>query len=100
MIRTAAVSPEARSDLFELYNYIAGRGAPNAAMDYVARLEDRCLGLAHFPEQDRRRDDMRPGLRLLGFERRTTIAFHVTPSHVVIDRVFHGGQDVLAAFED
>lgn len=40
------------------------------------------------------RDDIRPGLRLVGFERRTEIAFHVTPSAVVIDRIFHGGRAV------
>ncbi|MDR7118952.1 type II toxin-antitoxin system RelE/ParE family toxin [Caulobacter sp. BE254] len=99
MTRAVTFAPEARNDLFELYNYIAGRGAPNAAMDYIARLEARCMALADFPEQGRQRDDVRPGLRLLGFERRTAIAFHVTPSEVVIDRIFHGGQDVLAAFE-
>jgi len=98
--RTVGFSPEARSDLIELYTYIAGRGAPNAAMDYIARLEVRCMGLADFPEQGRQRDDVRPGLRVLGFERRTAIAFHITPSEVVIDRIFHGGQDVLAAFGD
>ena len=100
MARTVAFSPEAQNDLFELYDYIAGRGAPNAAMDYIARLEVRCMGLADFPEQGQQRDDIRPGLRLLGFERRTEIAFHITPSKVVIDRIFHGGQDIFSAFPD
>jgi toxin ParE1/3/4 len=98
--RAVVFSPEARDDLFELYDYIAGQGAPNAAIGYVQRLEARCLDLADFPEQGRRRDDIRPGLRLLGFERRTMIAFHVTPSEVVIDRILHGGRHVLTAFED
>lgn len=100
MARTVVFTPEARDDLLALYDYIAGRGAPNAAIDYVTRLETRCLGLADFPEQGRQRDDIRPGLRLLGFERRTMIAFHVTASSVVIDGIFHGGQDVMAAFDD
>ena len=69
-------------------------------MAYVQRLETRCLRLADFPEQGQPRDDLRPGLRLLGFERRTMIAFHITASSVVIDGIFHGGQDVMAAFED
>ena len=50
------------------------------------------MTLADFPEQGSRRDDIRPGLRLVGFERRTEIAFHVTPSAVIIDRIFHGGR--------
>lgn len=100
MARTVVFTPEAQDDLFALYDYIAGRGAPNAAMAYGERLQARCLTLADFPEQGRRRDAIRPGLRLLGFERRTMIAFHITATAVVIDRIFHGGQDVMAAFGD
>ncbi|WP_419253300.1 type II toxin-antitoxin system RelE/ParE family toxin [Caulobacter sp. ErkDOM-YI] len=100
MIRAVTFSPEARDDLIELYDYIAGRGAPNAALAYVTRRESRCLALADYPEQGQSRSDIRPGLRLLGFERRTEIAFHVTTTHVVIDGFFHGGQDVTAAFDD
>jgi toxin ParE1/3/4 len=69
-------------------------------MAYVTRLEARCLALADYPEQGRSRDDIRPGLRLLGFERRTEIAFHVTSTEVVIDGIFHGGQDFTAALDD
>ena len=99
-MRAVTFSPEARDDLMELYDYISGRGAPNAAMAYVSRLEARCLSLADYPEQGQSRSDIRPGLRLLGFERRTEIAFHVTATQIVIDRIFHGGQDVAAAFDD
>jgi toxin ParE1/3/4 len=91
-MRNIVFSPEARDDLFKLYRYIIEHGAPNAALAYVARLETRCANLAGFPEQGSRRDDIRPGLRLLGFERKTEIAFHITPETVVIDRIFHGGQ--------
>jgi toxin ParE1/3/4 len=98
--RKVVFSPEARDDLIELYQRISERGAPNAAMAYITRLQSRCTGLATFPEQGMRRDDVRPGLRLLGFERRTEIAFHVTIEAVVIDRIFHGGQSVAASFDD
>lgn len=94
MTRRVVFSPEARDDLFELYRYIVERGAPNAAMAYISRIETRCANLADFPEQGLLRDDVRPGLRLLGFERKTEIAFHVLPDAVVIDRIFHGGQSV------
>lgn len=99
MARAVVFSPEARDELLELYDYVAGRGAPNAAMTYVLRLEARCLALADFPEQGRQRDDIRTGLRVLGFERRTMIAFHLTPTDVVIDRILHGGRDMHSAFE-
>jgi toxin ParE1/3/4 len=39
------------------------------------------------------RDDIRPGLRVVGFERRVTIAFAVGEAGVTIVRVFYGGQD-------
>jgi toxin ParE1/3/4 len=94
MTRKVVFSPEARDDLFEIYRHIADRGAPNAALGYVTRLEARCANLAAFPLQGLARDDVRPGLRLLGFERKTEIAFHVTPAAVMIDRLFHGGQAV------
>lgn len=94
MMRKIVFSPEARDDLFELYRYVSERGAPIAALAYIERLEGRCMNLAAFPEQGSRRDDIRPGLRLVGFERRTEIAFHITPSAVVIDRIFHGGRAI------
>ncbi len=43
------------------------------------------------------RDDIRPGLRTVGFERRMTIAFHVESKRVVIDRVLYAGRDIRAA---
>lgn len=100
MTRKVIFSPEARDDLRKLHRYIFFRGAPNAAIAYVTRLQQRCANLAEFPEQGVLRDDIRPSLRLLGFERRTEIAFHVTPDTVAIDRIFHGGQNVAAAFDD
>lgn len=99
MKRKVVFSPEAREDLLQLHRYIFSRGAPHAALAYVTRLQRRCANLAAFPEQGVLRDDIRPGLRLLGFERRTEIAFHITPDTVTIDRIFHGGQNVAAAFD-
>ena len=96
-MRAIVYAPEAVDDLRDLYDHIAGHGAPNAALAYVTRLDERCAGLADFPEQGARRDDIRPNLRLLGFERRTMIAFFVTVDAVVIIRVLHGGQDVRLA---
>jgi toxin ParE1/3/4 len=45
-----------------------------------------------------KRDDLLPGLRTIGFERRITIAFVVTADIVLIEGVFYGGQDFEAAF--
>ncbi len=39
------------------------------------------------------RRDVRPGLRIVGFERRITIAFAVSADDVTILKVFHAGRD-------
>ncbi|MGJ0396115.1 MAG: type II toxin-antitoxin system RelE/ParE family toxin [Methylocystis sp.] len=54
---------------------------------------DAYIGLATFPERGQKRDDLLPGLRTIGFERRATIAFVVAEDAVLIEGVFYGGQD-------
>ncbi|MGL5117498.1 MAG: hypothetical protein ACRC7C_19470 [Beijerinckiaceae bacterium] len=39
------------------------------------------------------RDDIRRGLRIIGFEKRVAIAFEVDDNVVRIGRVFYGGHD-------
>ena len=63
----------AEDRLTELYDYIAGQSSPQTAIDYVARIRMACMAPATFPERGRRRDDILPGLRVIGFERRVTI---------------------------
>jgi toxin ParE1/3/4 len=85
--------PLAESDLFALYRHIAAESGHRVAGAYIDRIEAACMGLVTFPERGTRRDNIRPGLRTMGFERRATIVFQVTRSEVVIVRIFHGGQD-------
>jgi toxin ParE1/3/4 len=92
--REVVFSPEAEADLFELYDYIAERSGPVRAIGYVGRIEKYCLGLADSAERGTKRDDLRAGLRIVGFERRVTIAFHVEPDTVTVDRILYGGRDV------
>jgi toxin ParE1/3/4 len=49
--------------------------------------------LSVFPKRGARRDDLRPGLRILGFERRAAIALQATAETVVILRILYGGRD-------
>ena len=65
--------PEAESDVFRLYDYIADEAGPAVAGGYIDRIEAACMALATFPERGTSRDDIRPGLRTVGFERRATI---------------------------
>jgi len=85
--------PRAEADLFGLYHHIAEEAGHEAAGAYVDRIEATCMALQIFPERGTRRDDIRQGLRTMGFERRATIVFQVRKSEVVIIRIFYGGQD-------
>lgn len=84
--------PHAEADLFALYSHIAQEAGRAVAEAYVDRIEAACLSLATFPNRGRRRDDIRPGLRIMGFERRV-IVFQVREAEVVIVRILYGGQD-------
>lgn len=94
-----AFAPEALEDLRELYDWIADRAGPQIAIGYVDRLETYCRGMKVAAERGHARDDIRPGLRIVGFERRVTIAFSLSETRVTILRVFYGGQDWQASFE-
>ena len=99
MTHAIVYSPEARDDLLQIYDYIAARSAPQSALGYTERIVACCEELAIFPERGMRHDDIRPGLRITGFENRVTIAFHVTKNTVAIDRILYGGRDIDQAFE-
>lgn len=85
--------PAAEADLFALYRHIAQRAGAEVAGSYIERIEEACLALETSPKRGTARDDIRPGLRIMGFERRATIVFHVGRTEVTIVRIFYGGQD-------
>ena len=91
-------TPLAERQLDSLYEYIATRADPGRADSYVGRVVAYCETLKTFPRRGHRRDDLTPGLRIIGFERRITIAFVVTPDAVLIEGIFYAGRDIPAAF--
>jgi toxin ParE1/3/4 len=91
--RTVAFAPEARSDLLRLGDWISERAGPDVALNYIERLETYCAGFETSGERGQRRDDIRAGLRIVGFERRVAIAFTVSATEVTILRLYYGGQD-------
>ena len=101
MIRRIFVySPAAREDLFALYDRIAAVTSHNVARAYGLRLRDNIEGFDLASKRGTPRDDIRRGLRTVGFERRVTIAFRVQAERVLILRVFYGGQDWEAALRE
>ena len=96
--RGVIFAPEARDDLFALYDWIAEAAGPPTAMGYLERLEDFCIRLDLASERGQVRDDIRAGLRIVGFEHSVTIAFTVDAASVTILRIFYGGRDWEQAF--
>jgi toxin ParE1/3/4 len=98
--RKVVFSPEAQADLLGLYNYIAEQSGPERAFSYTDRIASYCSSFADFGERGTRRDDIRPGLRTIGFARRVVVAFHLTTETVTIDRILYGGRDIGKALTD
>jgi toxin ParE1/3/4 len=44
------------------------RDGNERAIGYIDRIEDYCRNLSVFPDGGSRRDDLRPGLRIPGFD--------------------------------
>jgi len=92
--RAVIFSPEAEADLARIGDWIAERAGSAIALAYVDRIGAYCLGFEWAAERGRRRDDIRPGLRVVGFEGRIAIAFDILPEIVTIQRVLYGGRTI------
>ena len=91
-------TPLAERQIDGLHEYISIHASESRADSYVGRIVAFCNGLETLPLRGQQRDDLLPGLRTTGFERRVTIAFVVTSDTVLIEGIFYGGQDFEAAF--
>ena len=94
---TVVFTPEAQSQLVALYRYIAAAASPALAARYTDAVVAYCEGLRTFPHRGIMRDDIRPGLRITHYRKRTVVSFEVNADQVTIIGVFHGGQDYGAA---
>ncbi len=79
--------------MLELYDRIAVAAGARVALSYIERLETYCQGFDLAAARGRRRDDIRPGLRIVGFHRRVTVAFSVDKERVTILRLFPRGRN-------
>ena len=99
MQHTVVFTPEAEEQLANLYRYIAVAASPQIAERYTSAIVNYCQGLQTFPHRGRRRDDIRPGLRITNYQGRAVIAFDVDAERVSIIGVFYGGQDYETALQ-
>ena len=100
MTHEVIFAPEALADLFDLYDTIAADAGAGRAQSYTDRIVAACRNLVMFPERGTRRDDLRPGLRTTTYRRRVTIAYHITKTQVIVDRILYGGRNLSALFTE
>jgi toxin ParE1/3/4 len=91
-------SASAQADLDQLFEWIADRAGLATALAYTERIRRYCSGFEQFPERGTKRDELRVGLRTVGFERRVTIAFTVQAERVIILRILYAGRSLERTF--
>ncbi|MBT9369454.1 type II toxin-antitoxin system RelE/ParE family toxin [Rhizobium sp. CSW-27] len=91
--------PEAEADLLDIFLSIRDlSSSEEVASGYLERILRFLSSFETFPERGSLRSEVRPGLRIIGFERRASIAFVVEENSVVLLRIAHGGRSL--GFED
>jgi len=84
---------EALHQLEELYEFIADAGSSANAARFTESIVVFCEGLADFPYRGLSREDLRPGLRTIGYRKRVVIAYAILNEMVAIVGIFYGGRD-------
>jgi toxin ParE1/3/4 len=92
------LTSSAERDLNGLYDYIARAASRPVALGYLKRIQQAIEGLRTFPERGTARDDLRPGYRIVGFERRVAILFAIDGDVVRIHGVLYGGRAIPSRF--
>jgi toxin ParE1/3/4 len=102
MAYAVIISANAEADLIAIFDYISARAGANIAGRFTDRIEAYVQGFADTPERGTKRDELRPGLRTVGFRRRATILFEVdrAKQRVVIHGVYYAGRSFDNLTED
>jgi toxin ParE1/3/4 len=95
-------TPEAERQLDELDDWITKAASADIAQRFVSALLEHVDGILVFPLAGRTRDDVRAGMRVTTYKKRTVVAYEVDETSgermVNILGVFHGGQNWEATF--
>jgi toxin ParE1/3/4 len=98
MSRRLVVSPEAKSDLVDIWRFLSSRNRP--ATDRVMRdITTRFRMLLDFPESGTKRDKFRSGLRSFPVGSYMVFYFAIEEG-IEIVRVLHGRRDIEKIFSD
>ncbi|MBX3485349.1 type II toxin-antitoxin system RelE/ParE family toxin [Phenylobacterium sp.] len=97
--RKVVLRLRAQKDLDEIAQWIADEASVDVAVNYVRRVEDYISRLDVGSHRGTLRNEIRPGLRTVGFEGRLTIAFLVEETTVSVVRIFRAGRNWSEAFD-
>lgn len=92
------LSRAARSDLIEIWEYIASEDE-SAANRIHREIRARFETLLSFPELGRRRDELKKGLRSFPVKK-YVVFYSIIKDGVKIARVLHGAQDIDSIFSE
>ena len=93
MTYKVVISARANRQLRKISEYITDNASAATADRFVDDVVDYCMGFDLFPMRGVARDDLRPGVRIVGFNKRASIAFTVGTDTVTIMEVFYLGRN-------
>lgn len=93
------LSPEAEVDLDELWYYVASNASVEIADRLVDSLTTRFFLLGTHPLAGRRRDDLRPGVRVFPVGE-YVVMYRVEADNVLIQRGVRGSRDIEALIRE
>jgi len=94
------LSPRARADIDDLaYHVAVESGSLETADRLLESIYQRFLLLGAYPHAGRRRDDLRPGLRVFP-SGQYLVLYRVEGNDALIQRVVRGSRDLAALLRD
>ena len=98
---TVRFGEAAEEDIAELLEYLVPHAGEHVARGYLERLIGCCAKFETFPARGTAREDISPGLRIVGYHRKATIAFRIKGDIVTILRIYRSGRNLdFTDFED
>jgi toxin ParE1/3/4 len=98
-MRELVFRPLALTDLDAIYEYIEPDN-PRRAATFVQDILTGCRTLCTYPEIGPARGDIAPGLRIRPMLGRVVVCYRIAEAHIVVLRVFYGGQDFETIMRD
>ncbi len=93
MSHNVIFTPEAQAQLLALYHYTARVYSHDFAQRHIETILSYCKRFWAFRHMGIRRNDIRPGLRIVNYKKRVTLALEVEEDRLSILGVFDSGQD-------